>query len=79
MTKEIKPTVNWGANNVAFCNTHNKYGVCHKCNAEAKKKRLHRLLWSAGNCVMPQHLLDEITKLRKELASNSNPDTLLPQ
>ena len=76
MTEKIKPTVNWGANNVAFCNTHNKYGVCHKCNAEAKKKRLHSLLWSAGNCVMPQHLLDEITKLKKELAFDSGSATL---
>jgi hypothetical protein len=27
--------VNWGANNVAFCDKHNKFGVCHKCNDEA--------------------------------------------
>ncbi len=30
--------VNWGANNVAFCDKHDKHGVCHKCNAEKKAK-----------------------------------------
>ena len=69
MPKETKPTINWGANNVAWCREHDKHGVCHKCEAEAKTKRLNRLLWSAGNRVMPQHLLDEITKLKKELES----------
>jgi hypothetical protein len=43
---------------------------------ESKTKRLHKLLWSAGNRAMPQHLLDEITKLKKELASSSNSATL---
>ncbi len=30
-----KLTINWGANNVAWCREHDKHGVCHKC--EAKK------------------------------------------
>jgi len=25
-------------NSVAFCDKHDKYGVCHKCNAEKKAK-----------------------------------------
>ena len=50
-----------------------------KRERESKTKRLHKLLWSAGNRAMPQHLLDEITKLKKELASSSDSDTLLLQ
>jgi hypothetical protein len=34
MAKKTKPTVNWGANNVAWCRKHDKHGVCHKCEAE---------------------------------------------
>ena len=46
MTKKNTPTlisghphpfhrsVNWGANNVAWCRKHDKHGVCHKCEAE---------------------------------------------
>ena len=35
MAKKTIPTINWGANNVAWCRKHDKHGVCHKCNAEA--------------------------------------------
>jgi hypothetical protein len=38
---------------------------------ERKRKRLRRLLWSAGNGQLPQDLVDEIKKLKKELASLS--------
>ena len=47
---------------------YDKHGVCHKCEAEAKTKRLRRLLWSAGNGQLPQDLVDEMTKLEKELS-----------
>ncbi len=36
---------------------------------QRKRKRLRQLLWSAANGQLPQDLVDEIKKLKKELAS----------
>jgi hypothetical protein len=77
MTKETKPTINWGANNVAWCRKHDKHGVCHKCNAEAFNAFIEKnemipiggdLFEDAGGHVWHESNIEDEIKHQKELA-----------